>query len=186
MSHARCNVAARTTPEKLKAAALASFPHVEAASEPAQVADSFDGVLDFCQPRTEDLGGEGGGDAWYLWTVGPWAVLGDLGLALNKHPEALAELSRALGTEVVVCAIDSALDYAVFSLYAGGQVKRHLLHENGEYEAVGLPVQAERGRPLVDFSEEEADRIWTSYGLPTFEYAPEEGRFECVALRRKE
>jgi hypothetical protein len=171
MSHARCNVAARTTPEKLKAAALASFPHVEATSEPAQVADSFDGVLDFCQPRTEDLGGEGGGDAWYLWTVGPWA---------------LAELSRALGVEVVVCAIDSALDYAVFSLYAGGQVKRHLLHENGEYEAVGLPVQAERGRPLVDFSEEEADRIWTSYGLPTFEYAPEEGRFECIALRRKE
>ena len=47
-----------------------------------------------------------------------------------------------------------------------------------------LPVQAERGRPLVDFSEEEAERIWTSYGLPTFEYDPETGPFECLPLTR--
>jgi len=186
MSHARCNLAARTTPEQLKAAALAAFPHVRATAEPPHQTESFDGVLDFCQPRTEDLGGAVGGDAWYIWKVGPWAVLGDLGLALNKYPDALAKLSAALGAEVVVCAIDSALDYAFFGAYAGGAMKRHLLHESGEYEARGLPVQAEKGRPLVDFSEEEADRIWTSYGLPTFEYAPEEGQFECVALERTE
>ena len=105
MSHARCNLAARTTPEQLKAAALATFPHVRATAEPPHQTESFDGVLDFCQPRTEDLGGAAGGDAWYIWKVGPYAVLGDLGLALNKYPDALAKLSAAVGAEVVVCVV---------------------------------------------------------------------------------
>lgn len=184
MSHARCSIAARTPLSKLKEAALAAFPEVEATGETATALTSFDEVLDFCQPRTEEIGGPPGSDAWYFHAIGPWAVMGDLGLLLHRNPDALKALSKTLG-EIVVCAIDSALGHAFFAMYQGGQMKRQLTLDDGEYEALGLPVQAERGRPLVDFSEEEADRIWTSYGLPTFEYHPEEGPFECLALRRR-
>lgn len=185
MSHARCNIAARTPMTKLKEALLATYTEVQTTGEAAQTFDDFDAVLDFCQPRTEEIGGPPGSDAWYLQSIGAWSLVGDLGLLLHRKPDTLKALSQKLGVEVVVCAIDSAWGYAFFALYAGGQMKRQLTLEEGEYEALGLPVQAERGRPLVDFSEEEAERIWTSYGLPTFEYNPEQGPFECLALKRK-
>jgi hypothetical protein len=185
MSHARCNIAARTNLAKLKEAALSAYAEVQPTREPVAKHDTFDDVLDFCQPRTEEIGGPPGSDAWYFQQVGSWAIVGDLGLLLHRNAGALKQLSQTLGTEVVVCAIDSAIEYAFFALYAGGQMKRQLTLEGGEYEALGLPVQVERGRPIVDFTEEEAERIWTSYGLPTFEYNPEQGPFECLALERK-
>ncbi len=184
MSHARCNIAARTSQAKLKEAALAVYTEIALADEAASTFKNFDDALDFLQPRTEEIGGEPGTDAWYLHAVGNWAVLGDLGLLLHRDTDTLKALSAKLGVEVVVCAIDSAMQRVFFGLYAGGQMKRQLTLEDGEYEAQGLPVQAERGRPLVDFSEEEAERIWTTYGLPTFEYDPEQGPFECVPLKR--
>lgn len=185
MSHARCNIAARTTLAKLKEAMLSVYAEVQPTDEPAQTFADFDAVLDFCQPRTEEIGGAPGTDTWYFHAVGPWAVAGDLGILLHRKPDYLRQLSQRLGTEVVVCALDSAIEYAFFGLYAGGQMKRQLILENGEYEVLGLPVQAERGRPVVEFSEEEGGRIWESYGLPTFEYNPEAGPFECLALKRK-
>jgi hypothetical protein len=185
MSHARCNIAARTTLAKLKEAALSVYAEVQPTDEPAQTLVDFDAVLDFCQPRTEEIGGPPGSDAWYFQGIGPWSLLGDLGLLLHRRQDALKALSEKLGTEVVVCVIDAATEYAYFGVYAGGQMKRLLVLEDGEYEALGLPVQAERGRAVVDFSEEEAERLWTSYGLPTFEYNPEKGPFEGLALKRK-
>ena len=186
MSHARCNLAARTTPAKLKEAAFAAMKHVSASSQPSQSFETFDAALDFLQPLIEDLGGKVGSDAWYMHQVKDWAVLGDLTVLLHRSPEALAALSAQLPGELVVCVFDPNFDFAYFASYIGGQMKRQLTLEDGEYEARGLPVAAERGRPMVDFSAEESERIWMSYGLPTFEYNPEDGPFECIALDRIE
>ena len=164
---------------------LSIYVEVQPTDEPAQTLPDFDAVLDFCQPRTEEIGGPTGSDTWYFHTVGAWAVAGDLGLLLHQKPDYLKALSQRLGTDVVVCALDSAIEYAFFGLYSGGQMKRQLVLQDGSYEVLGLPVQAERGRPVVEFSEEEGGRIWETYGLPTFEYNPEAGPFECVALKRK-
>ena len=91
---------------------------------------------------------------------------------------ALEALSKSVG-DVVVGAIDMGFEYAHFALYVDGEMRRRLTLEDEALELEGLPVAAERGRHLEDFSEEEAERLWTSYGLPTFEYDPEEGTFHC-------
>jgi hypothetical protein len=185
MSRARSSVAARTTIPKLHEAALKAYGNREQVGEPVEFPD-FDAVIDFCDPRTEELGGEPGKDAWYLHQVGDWAVLGDLGMLLQRDPETLARLSAELNGELIVCAIDSAFNYAYLAAYDRGKMKRRLILEDEEYSTEGLPVPAEKGRPLVMFDEEEADRIWTSYGLPTFEYDPLEGPFRCLELQRTE
>ena len=124
------------------------------------------------------MGGEVGSDAWFAWQVGPWAILGDLTLLLPKDFEALEALSQRFG-ELVVGAVDTGFEYAHFACYAGGRMKRRLTLDEEALEVEGLPVAAERGRHLDDFNEEEADRLWTSYGLPTFDYDPDEGTFTC-------
>jgi len=183
MSRARCNIAARTPVEDLRQAALKAFGAVEATDEVVECAD-FDAVLDFCQPRCEEVGGEPDSDAWYLWKVEDWAVMGDLGLNLQRGIDELTKLSELLAGEVVVAAVDNAFDYAFFAVLKGGKLKRMLILDEGEYELHGLPVTAERGRPVEDFSIEEAERLWTSYGLPTFEWDPLGGPFTCQGLKK--
>lgn len=184
MSRARSNVAARTTIPKLREAALKAYQTREAAGGDLVRCDDFDAVLDFCTPRTEEIGGEPGKDAWYFQQVGDWAVLGDLGLLLQRDQDALARLSTELDGEIVACAIDDAFHYAFFAVFDRGKVRRRLILEDDEFSTEGLPVAAEKGRPLVDFDEEEANRLWTSYGLPTHEYDPLEGPFWGLELRR--
>jgi hypothetical protein len=183
MSRARCTIAARTKPEKLIEVALRAFGVDSVEQESAA---DFDEVLDFCLPRTEELGGAVGSDAWFCWTHGDWAVLGDLGLLLWQETDALSKISAELGSELVVVATDSAFEFAHFALYDGGKQRRALKLEDEIVEVAGLPVPAERGRPLDDFIEEDADRLWTSYGLPTVELPPEGGPFQCVELNRGE
>lgn len=185
MSRARANLAARTTVEKLRAAAIDAHENISLADEAVEKCGVFDAVLDFCQPRTEEVGGKAGGDAWYAWQAGEWAVLGDLGMLLHRDEDALARVSAAISGEIVVAAIDNAFEYAQFSVYKDGKLKRRLTLEDGEIDIEGLPVPAERGRHLDDFTEEDANRLWTSYGLATFEFDPQGGPFECVELRRE-
>lgn len=183
MSRARCNIAARTRIEDLRQAALAAFDGVEATGEEAECAD-FDAVLDFCQPRCEDVGGEAESDAWYLWKVENWAVVGDLNITLQRDMAGLTKLSTSIPGEMIVTAIDNAFDYAFFAVLDSGKLKRMLILDEGEYEAHGQPVKAERGKPLEDFTIEEAERLWTSYGLPTFEWDPLGGPFFCQGLKK--
>lgn len=185
MSRARCCIAARTDIETLRQAALKAYADVSAGDEPIEKVNDFDGVLDWCQPRTEEVGGEEGSDAWFFWQVGEYAVMADLGLLLQRDEDALGRLSEALENPVLCCAIDTAFGYAYFSAFHEGEMRRRLLLDEDEFEVEGWPVEAERGRPTEDFSEEEADRIWTYYKLPTFELDPEEGPFECLGLRRE-
>lgn len=184
MSRARSTVAARTTIPKLREAALKAYRSREPVNKDLVEVPDFDAVLDWAGPRTEDLGGEPGSDAWYFHQVGDWAVMGDLGVLLARDLDAIQRMSAALEGELVAAAIDSAFEYAFFASYVGGKLKRRLLLENQEFETEGLPIQAERGRPTVDFDEDEANRIWTHYGLPTFEYDPLEGPFFLLELRR--
>ncbi len=181
MGRARSSIAAQTDVETLRAAALEVYA-VESAGEPEEAGD-FDGALDFCQPLTEDLGGDEGSDAWFVFKHDKWAVIGDLGVQLHQDDDALCKLSEKVGG-VVVCAIDSPFGYATFAFYEGGRIKRRLVHEEGEFWTEGLPVKAERGHQVLDFDEDEAERIWSSYGLPTFEYDPEGGPFQCLGLTR--
>ncbi|MEZ4468361.1 MAG: hypothetical protein R3F60_02660 [bacterium] len=176
MSRARAAIAARTTVEELMSAALTAFGKT-AGADSATFDDFFD-AASFCRPLCEELGGEVGSDAWYSWQHGEWAILGDLGLLLQRRHAALAALSERVG-ELVVGAVDTGFEYAHFAVYDDGEMRRRLTLEDEALELEGLPVAAERGRHLEDFSEEEAERLWTSYGLPTFEYDPEEGRFRC-------
>ena len=54
---------------------------------------------------------------------------------------------------------------------------------DGEISFDGRPISAEVGHRVENFDEMEADRIWQSYGLPTFEYDPEEGPFLAVHVK---
>lgn len=177
MSRARAALAARTTVESLLAAATKAFGR-KLGSEAETFADFFDAV-GFCRPITEELGGDAGSDGWYLWQHGGWAVLGDLGVLLQTERDALGKLSAILGTEVIVAAMDAYAEYAHFAVYADGAMRRRLQLEDDEIIVEGIPVPAERGRHLDDFTLEEAERLWTSYKLPTFEFDPEEGTFHC-------
>jgi len=176
MSRARAAIAARTTVEKLFEAVFEAFGKTAGVS--GGPFDDFFEAASFCRPLCEELGGEIGSDAWYAWQVGEWAVVGDLVLLLQKDHAALEALSKRFG-EVVVGAVDVSFEYAHFAVYAGGEMKRRLTLEDEAIDLEGLPLPAERGRHLDDFNEEETDRLWTSYGLPTFEYDPDEGRFVC-------
>ena len=185
MARARACLAARTTLKKLQEAAIEAYEGVSRAEEGIETCRDFDTVLDFCQPRTEEIGGAAGSDVWFCWQVGDYAIMADLGLLLHRDAKSIERLSVALGAEVIVSAVDTAFEYAFFAAYQGGKLKRMLTLEDGVINVLGLPVKAERGRPFDDFSEEEAERIWTSYGLPSLELDPEKGPFECVALKRE-
>ena len=180
MGRARSAIAVRASVDALKSAALKAFNMK--VSEEETVTD-FDGVIDFCRPRCEELGADDGLEAWYLWTQGDWVILGDLSLALLRGNDALEALSSEVG-EIVVCGIDAGFEFASFAMYTGGGLKRLLVLEDDEIIEEGFPVAAERGSFIDDFNEEEAERLWTSYGLPTFDYDPLEGPFQCLGMSR--
>ena len=180
MGRARSAIAVRATEDALKTAVLAAM---QATESETITQEDFDGVIDYCRPRSEELGGPEGSDAWYLWTVGDWAVLGDLSMQLVENIDALAEVSTELG-EVVIAGIDAGFEYACFACAGDGEVKRLLVLEDEEIIDEGYPVKAEAGIHLQDFNEEEAERLWTSYGLPTFEYDLMGGPFTCIAVQR--
>lgn len=127
------------------------------------------------------LGGEVGQEAWYIWKVGEWAVMGDLSMGLAESLDALKSLSKTVGP-VVGAALDPYQEYAFFAYFDGGALKRRLVLEDDELTEDGLPVKAERGHH-DEFGEEAAGRLWTSYGLPTFDHDPLDGPFECVAVK---
>lgn len=181
MSRARSAVAVRTTIDQLREAAVEAYG-VQVDSE-LMTFDNFDDVVDFCRPLTEELGGEPGSDAWYFWQHGEWAVMGDLGIALQRDEQAHEKLSARLG-EVVVAALDTAYEYAYFAFCEGGKRRRRLMLEEGVFEMEGLPVKPERGHHMLEFNEEECERIWSAYDLPTFEYDPLEGHFQAIAIKR--
>ena len=183
MGRARSTVAARTSIDKLLNVVFDAY-NVEHDGE-KQVFDEFPDAVDFCRPHCEELGGEAGHDGWYIWAVGEWVVISDLGALLHRNESALEALSSQLG-EVITCCIDVYVEYAAFAAYADGRLKRRLVLEDDEILEEGLPVKVEQGRQRVDFSEEEAERIWTAYGLPTFEHDPIEGPWHCVAVVRKD
>lgn len=184
MSRPRSAVAARTTIDKLREAAFKAF-EVTPRPETEETFDDFFDVAQACRPLTELLGGDEGSDGWYLWTEGPWALIGDLGMTLPTNTDALCRLSELLETEVIVAAIDISFEFAHFATYEGGRVRRRLGLEDGVFSAEGLPVPAERGRQVLDFSEEEAERLWTSYGLPTFDFDPQTGPFTAIGVSAK-
>ena len=181
MSRARSAIAARTSSEEFFKAATEAFG-LKVQEESAVEEDFYDAVQ-FCRPRTEATGGDDNDDAWYVWQHGEWAVIGDLGSQLHLDEGALEALSSKYG-EVIAAAMDSGFEYAAFIAYKDGKMQRRLVLEDGEYDEAGVPVAAERGQHRMDFSEEECERIWTSYKLPTFEYDPEDGPFNCYALKR--
>ena len=184
MSRARAALAARTTVETLLASAVKRFGK-ELGSESDTFEDFFDAV-GFCRPLTEELGGDAGSDGWYVWQHGEWAILGDLGVLLQRDQEGIAALSADLGTPVVVAAMNPFDEYAHFAVYEDGKMARRLVHEDEVIRVEGIPVVAERGRHLDDFSQEEGERLWQSYKLPTFEFDPQEGTFKCQQVLTKE
>jgi hypothetical protein len=178
MGRARSAIAAKCDPETLRNEAAAVFGLT--LSKQTSL-DDFDLVIDFCREHSEELGGEEGQDAWYGWRHGEWAILGDMSLQIPKNLDALAALSARIGTLVVV-SIDSGFEYAFLACCDGGKIKRLLILEDEEIVEEGLPVPAERGQHFEDFDEEAAEHIWSSYGLPTFDYDPTEGPFACATV----
>ena len=179
MGRARCALAARAGQDVLCTAITEVFGTEILSQEDC---DDFDGVLDFSFANSEELGGEEGSDAWHVWKVADWSVVGDLSLVLCKDQDRLEALSEKVG-ELVVTAIDTTFEYALFAYFEGGSTKRLLILEDEEIIEEGFSVAAERGRPLEDFSDEEAERLWTSYGLPTFDHDPLGGPFKAMAVR---
>ena len=178
MGRARCVIAAKCEPATLRQEAAAAFG-LKLGEEVSR--DDFDLVIDFCRENSEELGGLEGQDAWYGWRHGEWAILGDLSLQIPKNLDALAALSARIG-ELVVASIDSVFEYAFFASCDGGKIKRLLILEEEEIVEEGLPVPAERGQHFDDFDEEAVEHIWSSYGLPTFDYDPTAGAFACMAV----
>ena len=178
MGRARSALAARTSTDEL-VKTLASACGVKNVSQ-----ESFDDFYDcvtFCRENSEELGGPEGRDAWIVWQVGEWAVASDLSMAFTREPEHLTAASQSLG-EVVCGAIDTDYEFAYFCLAKGGDLKRLLILEDDEVTDEGFPIEAERGRHLTDFGDEEAERLWVSYGLPTFDFDPEDGHFVCYVV----
>ena len=178
MGRTRSAIAARTSVDKLVEVALEAYGFTVTEEEQPQFDDFYDAV-NFCRPHCEELGGDEGSDGWYVFQTGEWVVLGDLGAALLRDEDAIEAISAEVGE------LDPYVEYACFGWYAGGRMKRRLVVEDGEYLAEGLPVPAERGQHVDDFDEEECERLWTSYKLPTFEHDPPEGPFRCIAVQRK-
>lgn len=178
MGGGRSAVAAKTDPVKLRAAVLEAFGATQAADEKF---DDFYDVKSFCREHSEMLGGGEGQEAWYIWQVGEWAVMGDLSMQLPDSLDALTALSKAVGG-VVAAAIDPYQEYAFFAYFEDGELKRRLVLDEDELTEEGLPVKAERGRH-EEFDEDGAGRLWTSYGLPTFDHDPLDGPFFCFAAK---
>ena len=180
MGRARSAIAVRASADDVKTAALKAFSYTVVAEESF---DEFYDVAAFCRPRSEELGGDEGMEAWYLWSVKDWTILGDLSQGIARNVDALEALSAEVGN-LVVCGIDPGFEYACFAAVDGGRMKRLLVLEDDEIVEDGFPVPAEQGSFIEDFSEEEAERLWTSYGLPTFDHDPLDGPFACLALQR--
>jgi len=144
--------------------------------------DDFYDAVNFCRAESEELGGTEGQDVWIHWQHGDWAVLSDLSLLIPKNLGALQALSAQIGP-IVVASIDSAFEYACFAYFDEGKTKRLLVLEDEEIVEEGLPVKAERGEHFGDVDEEVVERLWTSYGLPTFDYDPAEGAYVCSCLK---
>ena len=67
MGRARSAVAVRASQEALRTALLETMNVALLETMPC---DDFDAAIDYCRPRSEELGGEEGSEAWYLWSVG--------------------------------------------------------------------------------------------------------------------
>jgi hypothetical protein len=147
-----------------------------------QTFDDFYDALDYCRNNSDEFNGDEGTEAWYVWQDGEWAVAGDLSMRLCKATDEVKQLSKSLG-DVVCAGIDTSFQYASFSYYESGEMKRFLILEDDEIAEEGFPIAAERGHQMDEFDEEEAERLWTSYTLPTFEYDPPEGPFLCIAVK---
>ena len=179
MSRARSALAVRATKDDLISAALSAFGYEQTNSETKA---DFDEVIDFCRDNSEELGGESGCEAWYVWSEGDWTILGDLSLLLCRNEDALCALSERIG-EVVVTGIDSGFEYAFFAYLNEGEMKRLLILEDDELVEDGYPVKAERGRYMDDFGEEEARELWASYGMKTLEFDPQADSFTVVCAK---
>jgi hypothetical protein len=180
MSRARSAIAARTSLEALKAAACKAYGYTP--YETAEFEEFYD-AAQFCRANSEELGGDEGTESWYVWEHEGWAVLGDLTLDLARNNDALNAISKALDAELIVGGIDLNYGFAVFGAFTNGEATRFLKLEDDDIEDEGVLLKAERGRPLVDFNEEEAGRLWNSFGLPTFDHDPLDGRFVCTAVK---
>ena len=179
MSRARSAIAVKTAVEKLRAYAAEAFG-VQIVE--TQSFDDFFDAVQFCQPRVEDFGGEEGSNAWYLWKHGPWAIIGDLDLKLPHQSDALAKLSEAFG-EAIAAGVDEDFAQAAFVYAQNGKIRRRIALGEHELEIEGRPIQAEVGHRVENFDEQEADRLWQTFGLPTFEFEPEEGPFTCLHVK---
>ena len=179
MGRARSAVAARTSLKALREAFNHAFS-VEEAQEESH--DDFFDAVQYCRSHSGEFSGSEGSEGWYFWQVGEWAVAGDVSLGLCKNKEALRTVSETLG-EIVICGIDTMFEYAHFAVYDAGKNRRLLILEDDEIVDEGFPLQAERGQHVDDFQEEDAERLWVSYGLPTFEYDPDTGPFICVNVK---
>jgi len=179
MGRARSAVAARTTIEALQEAL---FTALSVEKKAIETHDDFYDVVGFCRSNSDEYEGEDGSSAWYFWKVGEWAIVGDVSLKFCHDQTGLERLSASVG-ETIVAGLDSSFQYAYFSSVTNGETRRLLVLEDDEITDEGFPVTAERGRQLEEFGEEEAERLWTSYKLPTFEYDPMEGPFICVSVK---
>ena len=179
MGRARSAIAARTSISVLQKALLESFSMKEIAQESH---DDFYDAVNFCRENSEDFIGEDGQEGWHFWQVGEWAIAGDISLRLCRSQEQLEAISAAVG-DLVAAGLDSSFQYAFFAKLEQGETKRLLLLEDDEIVEEGFAIAAERGQFIDDFDEEEAERLWTSFGLPTFEHDPIEGPFVCVSAQ---
>lgn len=179
MGRARSAIAARTTLEALQEALnqVCSVKKIHGESH-----DDFFDAVQYCRAHSDEFSGVEGSEAWYFWQVGDWAIVGDVSLKLCKQQGVLKALSQTMG-EVVVCGMDTTIEYAHFSVFDAGKIRRLLVLEEDEIVDEGFPLPAERGQHIDEFQDEEAERLWTSYGLPTFEYDPDPGPFVCVNVQ---
>lgn len=176
MGRARSAIAARTSIQVLQKALLDAFSMKETTQESH---DDFFDAVNFCRDNSEEFNGEDGQEGWYFWQAGEWAIAGDISLRLSRSQDRLEVISRSVG-ELVAAGVDSSFQYAFFARFEQGETKRLLLLEDDEIVEEGFPISAERGQFIDDFDEDEAERLWISFGLPTFEHDPIEGPFACV------
>ncbi len=181
MGRARSAIAARTSIKVLQKAMLDAFSMKETAQENH---DDFYDAVHFCRENSEEYNGDDGHEGWYLWQVGEWAVAGDISLRFCRSQDELDAISASVG-DVVAAGIDSSFEYAFFAKFEQGETKRLLLLEDDEIIEEGFPIAAERGQFMDDFDEDEVERLWTSFGLPTFEHDPIKGPFVCLSAQPK-
>ncbi len=179
MGRARSAIATKCGVEALLNGAMAAYGLQSISSTSF---DDFYEAVNFCRSESEELGGTEGQEAWIHWQHGDWSVLSDLSILIPRGLDALKALSAQIGP-IVVASIDSAFEYASFAYLDEGKIKRLLVLEDEEIVEEGLPVKAERGEHFGDVDEEGVERLWTSYGLPTFDYDPTDGPFVCSCLK---